>query len=303
MLSVISVLFVKYLDTTLRKNMFKTVYLLALLITSLLNADFKESINSSSQTLSDYTLITKDPTTGLILDHLAADIAITIWGYNHWNWGEESLHTKREDWFEKDSDTGGSDKTGHFYMTYLLSRVMASRMQDRGYSLEQASLTGSLSALLAMTLLEVGDGTSSYGFSKEDLLADALGSGLAYLIRSNPEVDKFIDIRLEYMPTSGYLKGGDSTTDYSGMKHLVAFKLGGFKSLKNSYWSLIEFQAGYYARGYRTYDTIEKSQHLYAGIGLSLSNLAKRSEINILKNLFEIYQPGGTYIETDMWSR
>ncbi len=282
--------------------MFKKISIILIFLLSL-DAEVVTTINTHTKTVNDYILITKDATTGLIFDHLMADTLISIWGYNHWKWGEKSLHTRREDWFEQDSQTGGSDKTGHFYMTYLLSRVMASRMEDRGYSLEKASLAGALSGMLAMTLLEVGDGTSEYGFSNEDLLADALGASLAYFIRSNPRVDDFIDIRLEYVPTSDYLKGGDNTTDYSGMKHLVAFKVAGFESLKESYWSLLEFQTGYYARGYRSFDTIEKSQHFYIGFGLSLANLAQRSEINILKNLFEIYQTGGTYIETDLWSR
>jgi len=269
----------------------------------MLKADWTESVNSSTQEMSDYTLITKDPITGLVIDHLAVDAMIAAWGFKYWKWGKESSHITEEPWFEKNSETGGSDKTGHFYMTYLLSRVMASRMEDRGWSLEEASLAGSLSGILAMTLLEVGDGTSSYGFSKEDLLADALGASLAYLLRANPRADDFIDIRLEYLPSPGYLSNGDNTTDYSGMKHLVAFKVAGFESLKNTYWSLIEFQVGYYARGYRSYDITNSNQHVYAGIGISLSNLAQRSEINVLKNLFKFYQPGHTYAETDMWSR
>jgi len=240
---------------------------------------------------------------GLAVDHLAIDAMIAAWGFKYWKWGTESFHFEEEKWFDEDSDTGGSDKTGHFYMTYLLSRVMASRMEDRGWSLEKSSLAGALSGILAMTLLEVGDGTSAYGFSTEDLLSDALGASIAYLLRANPRADDFVDIRLEYLPSSGYLEDGDKTTDYSGMKHLAAFKIAGFESLKNTYWSLIEFQVGYYSRGYRSYDTGSTSQHLYAGIGISLANLAQRSEINILKNLFEFYQPGHTYVEKDIWSR
>ncbi len=281
----------------------RKLFLLLFLLGSILSADWVQNVNTSTQKMSDYTLITKDTTTGLIIDNILVDLMIAGWGYNNWNWGTEPFHFKKEDWFEYDSQTGGSDKTGHFYMTYLLSRVMASRMQDRGYSLESASIAGALSGMLAMTLLEVGDGTSAYGFSKEDLLADALGAGMAYLIRANPRVDDFVDIRLEYLPSSGYMEDGDTTTDYSGMKHLVAFKAGGFESLKNTYWSLIEVQVGYYTRGYRSYDAEVTTQHLYAGIGISLADLARRSEVNVLKNIFEFYQPGHTYIETDIWSR
>lgn len=282
----------------------KQIVYFLIIMSTLLSAEWRKSVNITSQKLSNYTLIAKDPTTGLIMDHLLTDVLIAAWGYKHWKWGESSFHFQSEGWFEESSKTGGSDKTGHFYMTYLLSRIMASRMEDRGWNLHEASLAGALSGMLAMTFLEIGDGTSPYGFSKEDFIADGIGAGLAYLLRVNPRIDDFVDIRLEYLPTSGYLKGGDNTTDYSGMRHLAAFKVAGFESLKYTHWSLIEFQVGYYSRGYRSYDDgVEPSQHLYAGIGISLSNLAERSEINILKNLFEFYQPGHTYIDTDIWSR
>ncbi len=281
----------------------KVIFLLLFVISQVLSADWITNTNETLKTTNDYTLITKEPIIGAVLDNIAVDAMIAAWGFKYWKWGAQSFHFKKEPWFEKDSQTGGSDKTGHLYMTYLLSRVLASRMQDRGWSLEKSSLFGALSGMLSMTLLEVGDGTSEYGFSKEDLTADAIGATLAYFIRAYPRVDDFIDLRLEYLPTSDYLKGGDNTTDYSGMKHLVAFKVAGFESLEYTYWSLIEFQVGYYARGYRSYDTQPPSQHVYAGVSISLANLAKRSNINLLKNLFEFYQPGHAYIEQDLWSR
>lgn len=266
--------------------------------------EWVDDLNSMTKKTNENTLITNDPTKGLILDHLSTDVLIGIWGYNNWNWGARSFHVKSEDWFEEDSATGGSDKTGHFYMTYLLSRILSSRMEDRGWSLEEASLAGSLSGMLAMTFLEIGDGTSSYGFSTEDLLADGLGALSAYFIRSNPKVDEFIDIRLEYLPSSGYLDNADTATDYSGMKHLVAFKLAGFDDIKETPLQYIEFQVGYYSRGYRTYDVdVAKSQQIYVGVGLNLAQLANKSGINILKNLFEFYQPGYTYLETNAWER
>jgi len=238
------------------------------------------------------------------MDNISAVGMITVWGFNNWNWGTESFHFKSEDWFEYGSATGGSDKTGHFYMTYLLSRVLSSRMEDRGWSLEESSIAGSLSGMLAMTLLEVGDGTSPYGFSKEDLLSDGLGALSAYFLRANPEMDEYIDLRMEYWPSSGYADNKDSATDYSGMKHLMAFKLSGFDDFHKTPLRYIELQLGYYTRGYRTYDIdVAKSQQVYIGVGLNLAQFANESGINILKNLFEFYQPGGTYIETNIWER
>ncbi len=282
----------------------KILFLSILFCTNLLSTDWVDTLNQKTEDINRATLLSEDPTTGLILDHLAADAAITVWGFKNWKWGERSFHFKTEDWFEHDSDTGGSDKTGHFYMTYLLSRVLSSRMEDRGWDLHDASLAGSLSGMLAMTLLEVGDATSNYGFSKEDLLADGLGALSAYLIRSNPEVDDLLDIRLEYIPSSGYLENTDTATDYSGMKHLVALKLSGFQTLKDTPLRFIELQAGYYSRGYRNYDVgLAESQQVYMGIGLNLSELARMSGINVLKNIFEFYQPGHTSVETKLWHR
>jgi len=266
--------------------------------------EWVNDLNEMTTKISDYTLITDDPTKGLIIDHLAADAVIAAIGFKYWYWGEESFHFRSEGWFEENSATGGSDKTSHFYMTYLLSRVLSSRMEDRGWSLEDATLAGSLSGMFAMTFLEIGDGTGDYGFSKEDFLANGLGALSAYFIRSNPKIDEFVDIRLEYMPTSGYLESTVAATDYSGIKHLMAFKLSGFDSLKESPWRYIEFQLGYYTRGYRSFDVdITKSQQVYVGVGLNLAQLADESGINILKNLFEFYQPGYTYAESKLWKR
>lgn len=284
--------------------MYKKIFPLLCLCIFANGAEWIENLNKTTRNINQQTLITQDPLTGMIMDNLAADIMITMWGIQNWKWGTESFHFEKEDWFAEDSDTGGSDKTGHFYMTYLLSRILSSRLEDRGCSLEEASLYGSLSSMFAMTLLEIGDGSSLYGFSREDLLADGMGALTAYLIRSNPEVDKFFDIRLEYMPTSGYLEGTDTATDYSGMKHLVAFKFAGFENLQDTPLSYIEVQIGYYARGYRNYDVdIAKSQQVYVGVGLDLTRLAEISNINILKNVFEFYQPGHTYWEINLWER
>jgi len=260
-----------------------------------------ESINQTAAELNEKTLITHDPVKGLIMDHLLVDLGIAMYGFRYWHWGTRSFHMADEGWFGEDTATGGSDKTGHFYMTYLLSRVLSSRMEDRGLPLEQANLYGSLSALLAMTLLEVGDATSSYGFSKEDLLCDTLGSLSSYLLRSYPKVDDFIDIRMEYRLNSHYLHHGDHTTDYSNMRHLIAFNLSGFDALKATPLRFLEIQAGYYTRGFRKFDTMPKSRQVFIGIGFSLKELAKESGIKPLENLFEFYQPGHTYVDTKLW--
>lgn len=284
----------------------KTLFTITLLLfvdLTLFAEGFVASINTGTKKASEAILISKDPLAGAIIDTSLVSAGIAVWGFTQWNWGTESFHVHDEGWFEQDSKTGGSDKTGHFYMTYLLSRLMASRMQDRGLSLQESSLVGSLTGLTAMTLFEIGDGTSPYGFSKEDFIADSVGALFAYFIRAYPKVDEFVDVRFEYWPSNSSEGRTDFTTDYSSMRHLIAVKALGFDALKRTPLSLVEFQVGYYTRGYRSYDTVEESQHLYVGIGISLADLARRSEIHVLENIFEFYQPGHTYVETDVWSR
>ena len=286
-----------------RKRMLLLMIAIVLVAVQANGRDFSEKINEDTAALNNALLFTNDPKTGLVVDSSLVMAGITAWGFSQWDWGSKSFHLHSEGWFEEKSKTGGSDKTGHLYMTYLLSRSLASRMEDRGYSLENASIWGAVSGFAIMTLLEIGDGTSPYGFSKEDWIADGIGAGLAYLIRANPVVDDFVDVRVEYWPTHDTQGKGDLTTDYSNMRHLLAFKLSGFKAIRDTPVSLVELQVGYYSRGYRSYDTMPESQHLYVGVGISLSDIARRSKINVLQNLFEFYQPGHTYVETDIWHR
>ena len=199
---------------------------------------FVETINIGSDKAAKFTLISEDPLVGGVVDTALVSTGIAIWGFSQWNWGTEKFHFQSEGWFESESKTGGSDKTGHFYMTYLLSRIVASRMQDRGLSQEWSSFWGSVSGLTSMTLLEIGDGTSPYGFSKEDFIADSVGAALAFLIRAYPKVDEFVDVRFEYWPSGSSEGRTDFTTDYSSMRHLIALKLLGFDTLKRTPLSL-----------------------------------------------------------------
>lgn len=276
---------------------------LILLLGLCLHAEDNATFDWEHHGLEQLLLLTDDPMQGLIVDNLLVNSLIIGWGVSKWDWGTEPLHVRNEGWFDEESKTGGSDKTGHFFMTYLLSRMLTARFEARGWDRETAALYGVSSGMLAMTLLEIGDGTSPYGFSPEDLLSDAAGAVMAYLLKVNPRLDDFIDIRFEYFPTHGYAKDGDLTTDYSGMKHLVAFQPAGFDALKSSWIGLLEVQLGYYTRGFRSYDTMEESRNVYVGVGLSLSELARRSRIKILQDIFEYYQPGGTYVETRVWSK
>jgi hypothetical protein len=53
------------------------------LITTTLQAGMVESINKTTKSWSDATLLSKDLKTGLIVDHLLTDALIASWGFKY----------------------------------------------------------------------------------------------------------------------------------------------------------------------------------------------------------------------------
>lgn len=231
------------------------------------------------------------------LDLSLATMAISTWGISQWGWFKHLPVAKREGWFGKDTHAGGADKTGHFYMSYIMSEFFLSDFRRHG--VKGAEGKAALSALAAMTLVELGDATSDkYGFSGEDLLADALGVAASWWLGSNPVWDDRIDIRMEYWPSNGYNLKNDAVSDYSGMKHLVALRADGFDSLRNTPLKWLELQAGYYTRGFRTFDEqTQPTRHTYVGLGISLPVLAGKN--TRIAKVLSYVQPPGFYVQAD----
>lgn len=205
------------------------------------------------------------------LDAILGFGIITGWGVERWKWFRQSFHTVDEHGFSNRSKTGGSDKTGHFMSSYLISELLTTRLVDRQYSIQEAALTSSVYAAGLMTWIEIGDASSRYGFSQEDLLADYLGIGMSYLLQTVPEARKKIDLRIEYWPSSGPEKNKDIVADYSGMKHLMALKFSGFDWSQGNPLQYLEWQLGYYSRGYRSFDKGERERVVYTALGINLS--------------------------------
>ena len=231
------------------------------------------------------------------LDLSVASLAITSWGIAQWGWFTHSPVAKREGWFGADTSSGGADKTGHFYMSYLLSELFLADFRRHG--VHRAEGKAALSALAAMTLVELGDATSDkFGASGEDLIADALGVAVSWWLGSNPVWDDRIDVRMEYWPSSGFNFKNDAVSDYSGMKHLVALRADGFLSMRHTPLKWLELQAGYYTRGFRTFDKQEiPTRHTYVGLGLSLPVLAGKN--TKFGKLLSYVQPPGFNLEFD----
>ncbi|MCD4720790.1 MAG: YfiM family protein [Desulfobacula sp.] len=228
------------------------------------------------------------------MTNLGGIAAITAWGIANWDYFENDPKKGSEGWFLKDTDEGGADKCAHFYFSYTLSHILSDTFDHWGYSSEKAALLGSFSSFAMMSYMEFGDSFSNYGFSHEDFFMNLLGCTAGYLLYANPNLSKKIDFRIEYIPTFNQI---DFFSDYNNMKFLMAVKLGGFESLKNTYAEYIEFHLGYYTRGYS--DDINKERNIYIGIGINLSKIFTNFSMTKTAKVFNYYQLPYTYISID----
>ncbi len=209
--------------------------------------------------------------------------AAAVFAYGRRNWWQDGFDgrfkTVDEGWFDQDTYAGGADKLGHAYFTYLGARLLKPAFVWAGHSPEAATGLGVGTALGMLTAVEVIDAYSRrWRFSREDALMNAAGAGLAWLFESRPELDRILDLRLLYRPSSGRWRGGfDPVGDYSGQTYLLVAKATGLRGLEaHPLLRYLELTAGYGSRGYDP-PAAEKSRHVYVGISLNLTELLRRT--------------------------
>lgn len=271
--------------------MFRYFIFNMLLLTSLFSIDYEKPLENDSLNFSKTEKYT--------LTNVALGAGILTWGFSQWGYGDEKFHVDNEGWFETETSNGGSDKLGHFYTNYLITRLLSDVYADWGYSKDEAAIYASISALtLSSLLIEVGDGYSEHGFSKEDLIVDILGVGAGYLLSTHPNLASKIDFRVEYLPTNNSENVTDFTTDYEQMKHLMVVKAEGFEALEDTYLDYLELHLGYYSRNFN-HDTLPldgRERSLYVGVGLNLSKLLS-PYLGSYSKLFNYYQVPHSYVE------
>jgi hypothetical protein len=218
---------------------------------------------------------------------------ITAWGVAKWDYFQASPNFQSEDWFGRNTQSGGADKLGHAYTSHLLTHVLATRYSAWGYERERAGLYGALSAIGVQSFMEVGDSfTAEYGFSYEDFVANIVGGLTGYFTWQYPALGRTLDFRVEYKPK---FDQADFFTDYEHQKYLLAFKLSGFRSLRNGPLRFIELHAGYYARDFEDRVVVTNRRQIYGGIGLNLSEVARAAGWDRTATFLNFYQVPYTY--------
>ncbi len=221
---------------------------------------------------------------------------ITAWGVAQWGYFSSPPKTTSEGWFGNDTESGGADKLGHAYTSYVMANGLSHLYESWCINKNDAALYGSLSSLAITTYIEIGDSFSDFGASKEDMVANAAGVIFGYYTYKYPALSNILDYRWQYRPTSETYK--DFATDYENSKYLLALKLNGFDFARDSFLKHIEIHAGYYTRGFiEPFDN--KERNLFVGIGLNLTDFFRRHSYKKTSTLFKYYQLPASSLQFD----
>ena len=96
--------------------------------------------------------------------------------------GTGSYHVGHEGWFGPNAHFGGADKGAHFVDYYIVSKEISKVFVMLGHTPERARWLSAGLASVTGLVNEIGDGTTRYGFSYEDLVMDVGGALSAALI-------------------------------------------------------------------------------------------------------------------------
>lgn len=236
----------------------------------------------------------QEKSTRLWTTNLTGIGVITAWGVTNWNYFSRSPNNTSEGWFGNDTQSGGADKLGHVYTSYVLTHGLSSLYDYWCFNKKDAAMYGALSSFVMVGYMELGDSFSDFGSSKEDMIANVLGIAFGYMSFSSQRLSNILDFRWEYKPNAETLN--DFTTDYENSKYLLALKLNAFEFARSSFLKHIEIQAGYYTRGFAEQGAT-KERNIFIGLGFNLTDLFRRHSYNKTSTLFKYYQLPNTSIQ------
>ena len=133
--------------------------------------------------------------------------------------GHQSYHFADEGWFGADTKYGGADKASHFVDYYIVSKELAKLFVVLGHTPERARWLGVGVSTLTGLVNEIGDGTTMWGFSAEDLVMD-FGGALSAALIDWARVEDLVGFR---RGTSSF----DNCCNYSNHIYTADFHLAG----------------------------------------------------------------------------
>ena len=204
-------------------------------------------------------------------------------GEFNWKWGDSGFHWVKEGYFGKNTHNGGMDKLGHAWTSFLLTELLAERMQANTNGLSGAHLSAAIIAFGVMAAVEVGDAyTKRFGFSRQDLVADGVGVAFALLRGAFPKLRETLDFRVtaKFGADANPLPPGVGVKSripaYNRQRYVLAVKGSGFDALKRTPARYLELQFAYDTQGFHDVERRigrKPRRNFYVGLGLNLSEL------------------------------
>jgi hypothetical protein len=238
----------------------------------------------------------------------AVHLAYATWSYFAWyrDHDREAFHIEHSHGFSAATYAGGADKLGHVWTNYALTRGTTALLVLGGWKRAPSSLVAAGLAEVAFTLTEIEDGFV-YGFDRADVAANLAGAAVGVLLENFPAVDRMIDFKLQYFPSSAYryqLRTSGSVDvgqDYTGQSYLLSLHLGALPRATTNeylYWTrFTDFSIGFEAKHYVPEPEMRENapkQTLYLGLSINMQGVL--SELfppstgrSIGRGTFEVY--------------
>lgn len=214
----------------------------------------------------------------------AMGAVLTTGAFQWWKRGFSKDFTRvSEGGFGRETYTGGVDKLSHAYTFYIGTRLVNDALIWGGASKTEALVTSAVANAGTAYLIELFDGYSkkTYGFSKEDLLADAVGILMGSAVAAYPDLDRKFSYRMRYVPKGA---GGKANfiDSYEGQTYFLTARMSGFMNLspKNPL-RYLELVFGYRGTGFKPregvpgIDYARHERRTYYGIGLNMEEILR----------------------------
>jgi hypothetical protein len=221
----------------------------------------------------------------------------TTWTYFAWYRKHKPLSGFKlggDGWLGDQTYAGGSDKFGHAWATMSLARLGTRILDWGGFEHGTSNLVGTALSEALFLGVEVKDGFF-FEFSFSDAAGDTVGALMAYALERWPRLDELFDFRVEYFPSTMYLRKLDGSSpcavgtcstwniaeDYSGETYLLALHLGAIHQIRDRKYGLwsqfVDVTLGFDTRNYKPTPDPEMRviprQDLFIGVSLNAQGL------------------------------
>lgn len=192
------------------------------------------------------------------------------------DYGVHGFRFTNEGFFQYWTYGGGSDKASHGVISANVSGLLYDAYRLNGLSEDQSFALAIGTTVIAGALVEVGDGLTPYGFSAQDLTADAVGAFAAAFVKRG-HLDDMIGFQFGKVPTTIPPEIIDGRPlfgiDYSHEIYSVDLKLGGVATRLGSRPGLARFFQGsfvFLTKGFG-YEPPLASRYQQVGVELGLN--------------------------------